>query len=679
VLGTGAAVALVMQLVPGRFTADALLKVSGRGPGQGLLDQNEPAPEAAVVRGNQEAIIRSTAVLKKAVDKEEVARLACVRDQTSPEGWLARTLKVEFKGPEIVQISLSGDEPKDLPVIVNAVAEAYEQFMRQQEEEKRKALLDKMEANAKEAQTSLRDMQRDYRNRLLARKVDDPETAKANYESKLRQLDDSRKQARDLRLKEIAVVQELRGQKDLAEKLTERDVPEAYVNKYLKEDLVFKQHLANLALVEEKMREIRLVKTPDVAAPIIEQLQNEKALLFKALAAYRKAQLPGVLQEVQSEARLAALKLERDLEGVRTQKVAVETEVKRLEDDARRTAPGAQRNADLEELHKDIEQKEDALKRLREKIETLKLTPALGGPVTRYQDATEPKSLDRSRQMKLAGGAGLGAFVLLLFGVAFLEFRTRKISSAGEVSQGLGLNLVGTLPALPDRARRLLPGTSSKQDVYWQNLLTESVDAIRTLMLHAARTDDLQVVLVTSASGGEGKTSLASQLAASLARAWRKTLLIDGDLRNPAIHKLLGQPLEPGFSEVLRGEVGAPDAVRPTSISRLWMMPAGHWDSHAVQALAQESVRSLFEQLKDQYDFIIIDSCPLLPVADSLLLAQHVDGVLLSVLRDVSRAPAIHAAQQRLEGLGVRTLGAVVIGTAGETGNASYLYQSAGS
>jgi capsular exopolysaccharide synthesis family protein len=183
--------------------------------------------------------------------------------------------------------------------------------------------------------------------------------------------------------------------------------------------------------------------------------------------------------------------------------------------------------------------------------------------------------------------------------------------------------------------------------------------------------------MVTSAGGGEGKTSLASQLAASLARAWRKTLLIDGDLRHPAVHKLFNQPLEPGFSEVLRGEVGVHDTVRPTAISRLWAMSAGHWDSHAVQALAQEGVRSLFGQLKEQYDFIVVDSCPVLPVADSLLLGQHVDSVLFAVMRDVSRAPALYAAQQRLEGLGVRTLGAVMIGADGDVAATSYTYQAA--
>ncbi len=102
--------------------------------------------------------------------------------------------------------------------------------------------------------------------------------------------------------------------------------------------------------------------------------------------------------------------------------------------------------------------------------------------------------------------------------------------------------------------------------------------------------------------------------------------------------------------------------IRSTSVHGLSFIPGGQWDSRASQALAQEKVRSVLEQLRKQYDFIILDSSPVLPVTDALMLGQHVDGVMLSVLRDVSRAPQIQAAYQRLARLGIRTLGAVVLG-----------------
>src|SRR5262249_26769584 len=108
------------------------------------------------------------------------------------------------------------------------------------------------------------------------------------------------------------------------------------------------------------------------------------------------------------------------------------------------------------------------------------------------------------------------------------------------------------------------------------------------------------------------------------------------------------------------------DVVRPTRLSRLWLITAGLCDGHATQALAQESLQGIFEELRGQFDHVVVDSCPVLPVADSLLIARHADGVILSILRDESRLPQVSAAQQRLAGLGARVLGAVVSGAEGD-------------
>jgi capsular exopolysaccharide synthesis family protein len=250
---------------------------------------------------------------------------------------------------------------------------------------------------------------------------------------------------------------------------------------------------------------------------------------------------------------------------------------------------------------------------------------------------------------------------VLLFTVALVEFRSRRVNSSDEVTFGLGIPTVGTVPVLPPRVLRAALGSGAVRDGYWQARLTESVDALRTFLLRAL-SEGPHVVMVTSAVQGEGKTSLASQLAASLARAWRKTLLIDGDLRKPAAHKLFELPVEPGLSEVLRGELDLGDVIRPTALGRLWLMPAGSWDAHALQALAQEGAGNFFEQLREEYEFVIVDSCPVLPVTDTLLLGQHVDTVLFSVLRGTSRLPTLYAAWQRLAALEIPVLGAVVAG-----------------
>jgi polysaccharide biosynthesis transport protein len=240
----------------------------------------------------------------------------------------------------------------------------------------------------------------------------------------------------------------------------------------------------------------------------------------------------------------------------------------------------------------------------------------------------------------------------------------------------LGLQLVGTVPDYSQHHWLSWFGRGRGDAGYTQSLLTESVDAARSLLLHTARTEKVQIVMITSALAGEGKTSLASHLAASLARAGRRTLLLDSDLRKPTLHRLFNMSREPGLSEVLRGTAGLPEVIRDTPIANLSLISAGQADASALQALAQDAIADLFTQLRTQYDFIVVDSCPVLPVADSLLVGQYVDAVIFSLLREVSRLPRVQAAYQRLAMLGIPMLGAVVSGTRDHTYGSDYHYVS---
>ncbi len=279
---------------------------------------------------------------------------------------------------------------------------------------------------------------------------------------------------------------------------------------------------------------------------------------------------------------------------------------------------------------------------------------------------------DAKRRMMILAACPLMVGLLGEGLVGWLEFRARRIDSADEVAIGLGMRVVGAVPVLSDAGRRQLLGAD--EDTYDHSLI-ESIDAIRTTLLRSAREEPTKVVMVTSAVSGEGKTTVASNLAVSLARAGRRTLLIDCDLRRPALHQLFEQTLQPGFSEVLLGEVELPDAVRPTTTDdHLWLMPAGQWDREVIQELARDNLTGLLERLKEEFDFIVVDSHPVLPATDSLLIGQHVDAVILSLLRNVSQAPRVYAAYQRLATLSIRVFGAVVNGMPSEGYEHGYNY-----
>ena len=317
--------------------------------------------------------------------------------------------------------------------------------------------------------------------------------------------------------------------------------------------------------------------------------------------------------------------------------------------------------AEVERLRDEVKQRDSDMEFRGKELSALKREVAAAGRASKLEDAAPPTEQKIDKKVKAAGITGFTLFALTFLSIALAEFRTRRVYTQDDVTRGLGIPIVGTLPIMPVEARGPFPGADGTY-LPEQGPLLESVDALRTVLLRAANTDGVHVIMITSAGDGEGKTSLASHLAASLARGWRNTLLIDADLRNPSASAQFEQASAPGFSEVLRGETTTSEVIKPTKLPRLSLLPAGQCDPYTLQALAQEEVGNILRHLKEEYDFIIIDVSPVLPVPDAMMIGQLADAVILSVLRNISRLPAVYAAQQRLASLDIPILGAVVIG-----------------
>ena len=155
-------------------------------------------------------------------------------------------------------------------------------------------------------------------------------------------------------------------------------------------------------------------------------------------------------------------------------------------------------------------------------------------------------------------------------------------------------------------------------------------------------------------------------------RAGRKTLLLDCDLRSPSIPHAFSAPSAPGVCEFLRGEATLDQTLWQSPVTLLSVIPAGLCDSAAIELFSQDRLRDLFISLRERFEFIIVDSAPVLLVTDSLILSQYVDCVIFSILREVSQIPPVYAAYERLASLGVRIFGAVVSGVP----QSSYVYRS---
>jgi capsular exopolysaccharide synthesis family protein len=665
-VGAALAIAAVWLVMPGKYTAQALIQVSPKPRGGAY----ESESDFQNFQRAQASLVKRPSVLRAVLASPEVGQLSEVRAQDDAPTWLAKNLAADFQeAPELMRVSLSGDYPEDLAVILNEVVRAYLREYAAKEKAKAAVAIKQLQEGYQTCAERLREQRANFAQRLEAAGLEDPKAAAARHQAALQQLAGAQTKELTLRLDLTGLEVQLAAQLAQLKTPSALVVSDLAIDEAFKKEAVVKKQFEALEKAEDDIQKARKRTVPgrgDALKPYLEARQN----VLDALAALKKELRPRIEKDLRSQALVAlkesAAKLDTQVKLRREEHKALIAEVKKLEAQAEnlRAAVRAQEKLppELEALRDGIQQSESTLKKISDEIGTIQVDSPAGLRVQLEQAAVPPLARSGDRKFKIMGMAGVGALGVVLLGVFFLEYRTRRIYAADDVVNTVGLSLLGTLPAMPPQSRAALATAKTPRDLHWQSVLAESVDAIRTLLLHTAQTDGLRVVMVTSAMGGEGKTSLASHLAVSLARSWRKTLLIDCDLRHPAAHLQFGLPLEPGFSEALRGEVGFEDAVRPTPVSRLWMVPAGHWDSHAIQALAQDGVHSIFAQLKEQYDFIVIDACPVLPVADSLLIGQHADAVLFAILRDISRVPAVQAAHQRLATLGIRMLGAVVIG-----------------
>jgi Mrp family chromosome partitioning ATPase len=128
-------------------------------------------------------------------------------------------------------------------------------------------------------------------------------------------------------------------------------------------------------------------------------------------------------------------------------------------------------------------------------------------------------------------------------------------------------------------------------------------------------------------------------------------------------------------AEILRGEAAPSDCFCPSPIPGLFLLPAGRSCRQVIQELARDGIERLFRQLREEFDFIVVDSCPVLPVSDSLLLGRLVDAVVFCVRPKVSRAPSVCAAREMFNRLNIPVLGTVINGARRHSaGSGDYLY-----
>lgn len=204
--------------------------------------------------------------------------------------------------------------------------------------------------------------------------------------------------------------------------------------------------------------------------------------------------------------------------------------------------------------------------------------------------------------------------------------------------------------------------------------IAEAYRAVRTSLYFSARGGGQSVIQVTSPNPGDGKSTLAGNLAVSVANSGKRVLLLDADFRRPRCHKVFGVDNTVGVTAMIDGDFELADVIQQTEIENLSILPCGRRPPNPSELLTSRKFSDLLEVLREQYDLIIVDTPPVLAVTDPLNVAPRVDGVIV-VLRLTKSARA--SSQQTLEALeevGAKVLGVVVNGVGGGQTYSAYGY-----
>jgi len=301
--------------------------------------------------------------------------------------------------------------------------------------------------------------------------------------------------------------------------------------------------------------------------------------------------------------------------------------------------------------------------------------------VTVVEQALPPdKPFRPSLVQSLSLGFGLGlAFGLL--GVIVAEYLDRTVKVPEDIDRVAHVSVLGSIPDLEEggqrygyygygrkmgstKTRRWGPGGEAIPpelvSVHHPRIgISEAYRSLRTALLLSSA-ESLKTVLVTSAVAGEGKTVTVSNIAAVLAQLGRSVLLVDADMRKPRQHEVMRVSNRVGLVSFLTRQASLDEITVPTTIENLSVVPAGPLPPQPSELLGSERMREFLAAVKEKYDFVLIDSPPVLPVTDAVVLSTLVDGVLLCVGAGLAVREDLASCVERLSMVDARVLGVVL-------------------
>jgi capsular exopolysaccharide synthesis family protein len=590
-------------------------------------------------------VITSTAVLSTAIAEPEMQAVKTLQGSDNPIGMLKScvTAAVSAKS-DLITVSAQSTSPEDAAVIVNTVVEAYVEYENKMHRSTAAEVLrilqkEKDREDSDYAATSKQLLEFRQANGMLSFESD-----KGNIIV--------------LRLGELSQALTTAQLDALQAKLNAETVDtlaedpqklEQYILAEGKQQSSGENPIAGkFQDLQQRNDALRFVYGPNY--PLMQQIDQQGATLSADMVASQRQATRNYVDVVHQQAQTAQHRV-----------------------DALQKAFGAQQElaltlnskaAELSQLESSLSRSEKLLDTIDSRMKEIHATEDDDASISiSVLETGKPELL--AVRPKSAQVLGMGFVVGLMIGLGvamLLDWMDHRIRSAAEIDAMLDLPVLGAIPHISGHKSAMKNG--QEMHLVPHSDVAEAYRTVRTAITFRIDTqsehENVKVLLVTSPAPGDGKSTVASNLAIALAQAGRKVLLIDADMRRPMIHKIYDVDSEFGLSTLLGGLSTLEQAIHRTSTEHLDILPCGPLPANPAELLSSPVLQDVLRVVSGRYDQIILDSPPAVPVTDACILASITNLTVLVLRAEKSTTRMSRHARDALLSVGAEILGVVV-------------------
>jgi capsular exopolysaccharide synthesis family protein len=392
----------------------------------------------------------------------------------------------------------------------------------------------------------------------------------------------------------------------------------------------------------------------------------------------QKAKVDDLFGALQNEAKRMLAGLQEQHQAALGTEAALQTEVDKFTKEALELGPKIVAYNELVRKRKSVE---DRYNILRTRLSQSELSGRMTGKI----EATNVKPLDPALvptdpvSPNLRVNVVAASIVSLVMGlglVLLMVFLDRSVKNVADAQQATGAPVLGVVPMIEEL------GTDRqddrKRDLYVHDNpvsgVAECCRSLRTNILFSAADRPLKTIVVSSANPREGKTTCVIYLGTTMAQSGQRVLLIDTDMRKPRLHSLTGGSRTVGLSNLILGDRDYDEVIKTTDVPNLFVLPCGPLPPNPAELLMGHRFEKILAELGERFDRVILDSPPLQPVTDAVLLSKRTDGVILVVQAGKTLREDIRRSANKIRGVGGAIFGVIV--NAIEAGDRDAYYYS---